>query len=394
MNNFLSQLTVLRAVGNDKTIHAFAEAAVNGEARGNFLYELYQSGAENNFYGYVFDRVLTDENAFSLACAEGKAPSRFLKSAYAADLKIIAETLYGYQDGGRFCKGKAEAPFEKISDGAKPDFEELAKSLQTFYRKNGYGIFIRNSSFTLEEGKLCPIVRTSPIELSDLKHYEYEKKVIGDNIESFLSGLPYSNMLLYGDRGTGKSSTIHAMLNKYFANGLRIIELDKNNLESIPEIRRILPQNSLKFIIFIDDLSLQDGDGQISTLKSNLEGSLNVGNENVMIVVTSNRRHIVKESFTDRDNSVHAGDSIAEQLSLSDRFGLTVLFSTTDKQGYLAIVNALADDRRLNTDRALLENLAERWAIAKGGRSPRRAKQFVDLAYSCEQRGRNIGQLV
>ena len=148
--------------------------------------------------------------------------------------------------------------------------------------------------------------------------------------------------------------------------------------------------NPLKFMIFIDDLSLGEYDDKISTLKAGLEGSVCGSSDNIMIVATSNRRHIVKESFSDRENSVHPGDSMAEQLSLSDRFGLTVMFSPTDRQNYLSITEQLADDRGLTTDRETLMALAERWAILKGGRSPRRAKQFIDFAYACEQRGMQI----
>jgi hypothetical protein len=197
-------------------------------------------------------------------------------------------------------------------------------------------------------------------------------------------------MLLYGDRGTGKSSTIHAMLNKYFNDGLRIIELNKENMLDIPQIRSIIANNPLKFIIFIDDLSLGEYDEKVSSLKASLEGSISGGSDNAMIVATSNRRHIVKESFNDRENSIHPTDSMAEQLSLSDRFGLTVNFSTTDKAEYLDIVKKLADDRQLKIDSEKLFSLAERWALVKGGRSPRRAKQFIDLAYSCEKRNIEI----
>jgi hypothetical protein len=180
------------------------------------------------------------------------------------------------------------------------------------------------------------------------------------------------------------------MLNKYFNDGLRIIELNKENMLDIPQIRSIIANNPLKFIIFIDDLSLGEYDEKVSSLKASLEGSISGGSDNAMIVATSNRRHIVKESFNDRENSIHPTDSMSEQLSLSDRFGITVNFSTTDKIEYLDIVKKLADDRQIKLDKDKLFSLAERWALVKGGRSPRRAKQFVDLAYSCEKRNIEI----
>ncbi|MDE5766868.1 MAG: ATP-binding protein, partial [Clostridia bacterium] len=205
----------------------------------------------------------------------------------------------------------------------------------------------------------------------------------------FIDGLPYSHMLLYGDRGTGKSSTIHAMLNRYCDNGLRLIEVEKDNLKDIKKIKQQVADLPLKFIIFIDDLALSEQDEKNSLLKSAIEGSL-LNGKNVMIVATSNRRHVIKESFSDRENSVHPADSIEEQLSLSDRFGLTVMFSSTDKASYLSIVRQLAKDYRLTTSDKSLEALAERWAIINGGRSPRRAKQFIDYVYACEQSKREI----
>lgn len=250
-------------------------------------------------------------------------------------------------------------------------------------------MFIKYRAFGYENDELVPVENPSPITLAELKGYEQEKSAIDSNIVSFLKGLPYGNMLLYGDRGTGKSSTIHAMLNKYWSRGLRIVELNKENMLDLPKIRQRLIDNPLKFIIFIDDLSLNESDDKISGLKAALEGSVAGNTSNTMIVATSNRRHIVKENFSDRENSVHVNDSLQEQLSLSDRFGITVLFSSTDKAQYLEIVKKLADDEGLQADDELIA-LAERWALVKGGRSPRRARQFVDLAVSCRKRHAKI----
>ena len=197
-------------------------------------------------------------------------------------------------------------------------------------------------------------------------------------------------MLLYGDRGTGKSSTVHAMLNRYFESGLRIVELNKENMLDLPKLRQILSSNPLRFIIFIDDLSLNEGDDKISGLKAALEGSVAGKTDNTMIVATSNRRHIVKESLSDRENSVHVNDSLQEQLSLSDRFGITVLFSSTGKAEYLSIVAGLCADYKIEYNEHIAD-LAERWALSKGGRSPRRARQFADLALSCIKKHEEIG---
>lgn len=382
--NYPDKLTVLRGLKDNQLFSAFVSAYGGGEKE-EFYYRLYSCGAENDFLAELCRLILTDDNAFARTCAKGDMPSAYLSDAYAEDLNAIFSAAVTFESDEHFNLGNAIPPFDGELDG-----ERSALNLIDFYAAHGYGKFIIYKAFTYSDGGLIPIAKTSPVTLDELKNYESEKKQIDDNIVNFLSGLPYANMLLYGDRGTGKSSTIHAMLNKYFDDGLRIIELSKENLLSIPMIRELVADNPLKFIVFIDDLSLGEYDEKVSSLKAGLEGSVCGGADNVMIVATSNRRHIVKESFSDRENSVHPGDSMSEQLSLSDRFGLTVMFSTTDKSLYLSIINQLADDRGLKCDRQKLAAIAERWALVKGGRSPRRAKQFVDLAYACEERGVEI----
>ena len=381
MNNHSVKLTVLRGLNKDRLFTAFMSAYDRG-APEDFYYELYDCGAENDFLEHLCRLILLDENAFSRTCAKGDTPSAYLLDAYADDLDAIFNAARTFENDEHFNLGNAIPPFDGELDGGRS-----AANLIDYYAAHGYGNFIIYKAFTYTDGRLTPIANTSPVTLDDLKNYEAEKKLISDNIINFLGGLPYANMLLYGDRGTGKSSTIHAMLNKYFDEGLRIIELSKENILCVPEIRNLVAENPLKFIVFIDDLSLGEYDDKVSSLKAGLEGSVCGGTDNVMIVATSNRRHIVKESFSDRENSVHPNDSMAEQLSLSDRFGLTVMFSSTDKAMYLSIVGQLADDMGIQYDRQKVTALAERWALVKGGRSPRRAKQFADLVYACEQRG-------
>lgn len=381
MNNSLKELTVLRGLEKNQLFRLFVNAAEGGD-KSLLYYQIFKDGAENDFTAKLCELILQDENAFSVTCARGDAPSGYLLNAFTEDLQTIFCAAKKYSDDRYFCLGRPSYPFD-----GQFDAQISAENLKKFYRGHGYGQFIKYKAFSYADGKLVPIANTPSVTLSDLKDYEYEKKVIGDNIVNFIHGLPYSNMLLCGDRGTGKSSTVHAMLNKYFEEGLRIIELNKETLLSVPEIRRTVAHNPLKFIVFIDDLSLGESDDKISSLKAALEGSVSGGTGNVMIVATSNLRHIIKESFSERENAVHPSDSKAEQLSLSDRFGLTVMFSTTDKALYLSIIRQLADDMKIKADRDELCSLAERWALVKGGRSPRRARQFIDLVYSCEVRG-------
>ena len=377
-------LTVLKNLNKDEVFSAFINAEKGGETEFyEFLGKLYEKGCEENFYDYVEKLVLYDENAFSIGCAHKNTPSAYLQRAYLEDLNKIFEIVkkadtknyYGIEFAPQY-------PFDKEHD-------QTFNNLVHFYNENGYGKFIKYKAFTFDK-VLIPIEKTSKIKLSELKDYETEKKLIESNIVNFLKDLPYSNMLLYGDKGTGKSSTVHAMLNKYAKFGLKSVELRKENLANLAEISHKISEFSHKFILFIDDLSLEENDGLASDLKAGLEGSLTSLPTNAMLVATSNRRHIIKENFSDRDDAVHASDTMQEQLSLSDRFGLTVMFSSTNKDSYLSIVKQLANDCGIKTESEKLCALAERWAIVKGGRSPRRAKQFIDTLYSCEVKGEEI----
>lgn len=381
-------LIILRNLLEDPLFSAYLRYLESAEEEdfALFLHQLFEAHAEENFAQYVCDKIVFDENVFSVSCANHKTPSPYVVKAYTRDLKLVNDLIYRNPVPSDLFDVKT---IDELFTGNWGN-ETTVKLLAEFYAQYGYGQYIRFKAFRFENFTLSPVSSLSKICLSDLKGYETEKKAVGDNIESFLAGLPFSNMLLYGDRGTGKSSTIHAMLNKYYPKGLRIVELDKEHLTDLTALKNLLADIPLKFILFIDDLALNDCDERFSALKSALEGSAAGHAENIMIVATSNRRHIIKESFSDRDDCVHRSDQLEEQLSLSDRFGITVLFSTTGKTEYLYIVTELAKDRGVACPTEALCSLAERWALVKGGRSPRRAKQLIDLVYACEQKGTPI----
>jgi predicted AAA+ superfamily ATPase len=217
-----------------------------------------------------------------------------------------------------------------------------------------------------------------PVRLCELKDYEYERGLVVSNTLDFLEGVGGGNLLLYGDRGTGKSSTIKAVVNEFCGRGLRIVEATKENLRELPLLLDTLRENPLKFLIFLDDLSFSADDDAFSALKSMLEGGLVDQPFNCLLYATSNRRHLVKESFSERDaDDVHAGDTMQEKLSLSDRCARTVDFFAPDQRTYCHIVSELARDRQLTIPPAELERGAIQWALRSGGRSPRAAKQFV-----------------
>ena len=394
----LDELILLKKIHEDPAVAAYVSAITeDNPCRYAQAYAaLLEKDRQRGLSDYIARLILFDDNLFSRRAFSGNLTDDLL-AAYRHDLTILAKVcdsterlpqkIAGRIAEGlpRIYRGKSEAIF-----GDDWTSSETLTALSEFYKKNGYGKFIGNKAFVYEHGTLQPVKNTPAISLSDLKDYENEKRVIGENIINFIEGLPFSNMLLYGDKGTGKSSTVHAFLNKYADQGLRAVEIAKNQIKEINPLKELLAPLPFHFLIFIDDLSLEEHDENVTYLKASLEGSVNERSANIMIVATSNRRHILKENFSDRENSVHASDTMEEQLSLSDRFGLTVLFSSTDKFSYLSIVRQLAQDKKLDIPEETLFALAERWALYKGGRSPRRAKQFIDFAYSCRMRNTEI----
>lgn len=391
MNKIINSLTVLRGLERDSILLSLSEYALSvhegcpsEEKYNDLVAAIYECGAETSLKAYIQKLILTDENAFSVGCTRTGSPSQFLKNAFIADVKTIEGLLDTVAENNNFSLGEDLKTYN-IDFGNNFD-----TNIVQFYRRHGYGKFIYNRAFSFENGQLKPINAVSSTTLDQLKDYENEKAIIKNNLSDFVNGLPFSNMLLYGDKGTGKSSTVHATFNLFAGGGLKIIEVDKRDIVNLIDIKRLVADIPLKFIIFIDDISFEEDDERLSTLKAALEGSVSGAVNNVMIIATSNRRHIVKESFSDRQNSVHPSDLLEEQLSLSDRFGITVMFSSTDKASYLSIVRQLAADLGITVEAERLSMLAERWAISKGGRSPRRAKQFIDFVYACIKSGRAI----
>lgn len=366
--------------------------------------------AYSNFYkivskhgalkAYLSKCILTDDNTFTrAACADktSELPASII-DAVGFDLmkleelasitaKDIEESIT-YDDLKEIIKtvpkwetGTAAAP---LGDNWSKYLDELI----SYHKVNGYGQYAKHIAFTWRDNQIKPISVTDLITLDDLKNYENQRQRVIDNTESFIAGHPANNVLLYGDRGTGKSSTVHALLNEYHNQGLRMIEIPKSAVADLGLIREQLVKSPMKFIIYIDDLSFDSNDTSFSELKAALEGSLSGRQSNILIYATSNRRHLIKENFSDRENDVNRGDTMQEQLSLSDRFGLTITFLNPNKFEYQDIVKKIALDRGLDVDMEHLCFKAEQWATRRGGRSPRCAKQFVDFVEGCEQRGR------
>lgn len=233
--------------------------------------------------------------------------------------------------------------------------------------------------FLYDAEGLHPVMHPDPQQLSQLSGYERETGIVLRNTEALLSGGTPSNLLLYGDAGTGKSSTIKAVANAYPQKGLRLIEIKKEHLHLLPKLMELLAENPLKFIVFIDDLTFSGNDAQFSALKGILEGSVAARAKNTVIYATSNRRHLVKENADDRSgNDLHLNDTLQEVMSLSARFGMTITYQKPDKASYLSIVQHLAQEYGLQMPQDELFQKAETFAIRQNGRSPRTAKHFVE----------------
>lgn len=264
-----------------------------------------------------------------------------------------------------------------FSSGSPLPFGNCA-GLCKMYRSKGSGFFARASAFTILSGKTELISNPDPIRLSDLKGYAVQKKSIRDNTLALLSGKTANNILLYGDKGCGKSSTVKAIANEYANRGLKIIEMPMDQIKTFPALCANIEHSPFYFILFLDDLSFSAEDENFVALKAFIEGGVAGKPNNLVIYATSNRRHIIREKFSDREgDEIHVRDALESAASLSDRFGIEITFSNPVKNEYLYIVDRLAEDYGLDLPEDKLHMLAERFALRRNGRSPRTARQFI-----------------
>lgn len=247
----------------------------------------------------------------------------------------------------------------------------------------GYGLYAQHYAFFVDDsGRIAPVRRPDATRLCDLFGYTRQRQQVIRNTRAFLAGRPASHVCLTGDAGTGKSATVKALVNEYGGEGLRILEVRKDQVACLPRLMDELADQPLKFIVFLDDLSFREDDDVFNGFKAILEGSVAANPANVLIYATSNRRHIIRETFSERDgDEIHRNDAMQETASLSERFGLRVTFGKPDKKTYLAIVTHLAEQAGLTVDEQMCIE-AERFALNKTGRSARAARQFVDQLLS------------
>ncbi|HEV8638797.1 MAG TPA: ATP-binding protein [Chloroflexota bacterium] len=365
--------------------------------------ELGRSPPGDAWQAHLVERLLADENPFSRKCemAGADAPGPETVSAARCDLAALRRLHELDAASVRAALGgelpswagfrSLSAPWHAAAEtalrarlAAEADWAGLVPALAHYYAESGAGVLARQRAFRwVGGGRPIEVVQApDPVRLSDLIGYDMERELVVRNTAHFVAGHAANNVLIYGDRGTGKSSTVKALLNEYAPQGLRLIEVPKGRLGDLIRILALLRGRRERFVLFVDDLSFDDHETHYKDLKAVLEGGLESRPANVLLYATSNRRHLVQERFSDRrgpTDEVHVGDTAQEKLSFSDRFGISVTFAQPDQERYLQIVGGLAAARGLRVEPAELRRRALEWAAWQNGRSGRTARQFVDF---------------
>lgn len=351
---------------------------------------------------HLVERLLADENPFSRKCEQVgyEAAGPALREAAAADLAAL-QLLHALDSATlRTAIGEELPSWAELSPRREPQLTDeerhvrdllvgsrpwsrLVESLGRHYHDGGAGLLARHRAFRWVGGDrpIEAVTEVDPVRLSELIGYDLERELVVRNTEHFVAGHAANNVLLYGDRGTGKSSTVKALLNEYAERGLRLIEVPKGLLADLAKLLRELRGRRERFIVFVDDLSFEDHETHYKDLKAVLEGGIEARPTNVLLYATSNRRHLVVERFSDRGgplDEVHTSDTRQEKLSFSDRFGIAVTFSAPDQERYVQIVDGLAAARAIDLPAGELRRRALEWATWQNGRSARTARQFVD----------------
>lgn len=375
---------------------------------------LLEMAGKYGFYGnlwhcYLTDILVNDENSYSCAAemrgyADGTLNRaalhdlRIFKELYDFDLLKMAEALgaddfdivLSYEAGEReshvyntrICS-RICALAQKLSGSRTA--EEMKDTLTQFYGEYGVGKFGLHKAFRVARAdglvRIEPVSKTAHVCLSDLVGYELAKKKLIENTEAFVNGKKANNCLLYGDAGTGKSTCIKALANEYYSKGLRIIEVYKHQFQDLNEVVAQIKNRNYKFIIYMDDLSFEEFEIEYKYLKAVIEGGLEKKPDNVLIYATSNRRHLIRENFKDReerDEDLHINDTVQEKLSLSARFGVTIYFGAPDMKQFQEIVRRLAEKEGIEIPEQELLAKANQWELSHGGLSGRTAQQFID----------------
>lgn len=392
--------------GTEDTVSAYYEALSHLTE----IAEIYGLSG-NLWHAYLAYALASHENVFSCACEIRTGSLQDTRSAMARhDFAILYEAV-SFDFTTLVAKGVPEEAIAYLTDYENEDGDskflnhrirdrimELAKGLGelqsaddlyeqvvSFYRDFGVGKLGLHKAFKIvhEDGhdmEIAPITCTEHVHFADLQGYELQKQKLIANTEAFLAGKPANNVLLFGDAGTGKSSSVKALLNEYYANGLRMIELYKHQFRDLPAIIAEIQNRNYKFIIFMDDLSFEEFEIEYKYLKAVIEGGLEKKPDNVLIYATSNRRHLIRENFSDRDErdeDLHSFDTVQEKLSLAYRFGVTIYYGKPNPKEFRAILDKIAEDEQIDMPKDQLYQEANAWELSHGGLSGRTARQFI-----------------
>ena len=368
-------------------------------------------GLEGNLYhSFLTFLLVNNENAFSMSCEklgdrEGSINKiaendlSIFKELFSVDLRALDKALeiecFSFLIDYKHKDGNSKVFNKRVRDSICNLAGELAlcenvqcfyDKLVEFYKETGVGKLGLNKAFRIEmdendKSVLVPVTSIEHVYLDDLVGYEIQKKKLIDNTEDFVSGRPANNALLYGDSGTGKSSSIKAILNEYYDRGLRMIEVYKHQFKELSKIIEQVKDRNYKFIIYMDDLSFEDYEIEYKYLKAIIEGGLSKKPNNVLIYATSNRRHLVREKWQDkedRDQDLHTNDTVQEKLSLVNRFGVTICYQKPNKKEFQEIIRVLAKRHNIIMDENELLLKANAWELSHGGVSGRTAQQFIN----------------
>jgi len=379
LKNKLETLCVFRQILSDPVIaalRAYLEVPTNSAYAG-FVAALYETNG-GNISEHIRELCENSSNVYVKLLGKGEEAPEHIYDCLVSELDVLQEVAELTKD--KLCSVLAYQGFLPAFAASKLRLKDHYLHRVNNIEKYGYGIYAKNRMFYVDEqDNIVPVHNPDRTELSQLVDYERERQIVVDNTKALLAGKPAANILLTGDAGTGKSSTVKAVANALWKEGLRIIEVRKDQLRAIPKILDELSVSPLKFVLFIDDLSFLKDDDNFNALKAVLEGSVTAKSQNVVIYATSNRRHIIKEKFSDREgDDIHRNDTMQELISLSERFGIHITFSKPNKEIFLKIVHHLANEHELEMPQEELDALAERFALERGGRSARLAQQFID----------------
>ncbi len=434
MNRILPHLILYSSLGGDSILVRLAEIvrdSKNGGAKEPLMQRAYAQvkrildlstacGFDENLWQcYLTWVLMTNDNSFTRTCeragaVEGGSVNHFAENDFAVFHQLFhydfspLEAYLGTDCFSTICRYRAIPKRERTYNrdvsaqvlrlrsalAEAKDGHEMFLLTTDYYKQYGYGVFAMNRAFRIRreaaELEFLPISNVDGVRLEDLLGYEGQKRELRRNTEAFLAGKHANNVLLYGDAGTGKSTSVKALINEYYDRGLRMIEIYKHQFGELSRILAEIKNRNYRFVIFIDDLSFEENEVEYKFLKAVIEGGVETRPENVLIYATSNRRHLIRETWNDRQDmehhgDIHRSDTMEEKLSLAARFGVTINYNAPSPKEFQAIVRALAQRQGIEMDEKELAVKANAWEVRHGGFSGRTAQQFVHYLEGLEE---------